>query len=108
VKDKEIVLIGGKPSREAAKQIEQALGVRVNWVGTKGTESYRDFRSAVERENVVIVILIILSVRHGHGKVKGLCDKAHKHFVRLQSGHSPNRLAYDIRKQCGKVLGCAL
>jgi len=108
VKDKEIVLIGGKPNREAAKQIEQALGVRLNWVGARGTESYRDFQSDVERESTFIVILAIRWVRHGHGKVKGVCDKTKKHFVRLQGGYSPNRLAYDIRKQCGKVLGCAL
>lgn len=108
VKGKEIVLIGGKPNREAAKQVEQALGVRLNWIETRGNESYRDFKSDVEREKTFLVMILICRVRHGHGQVKGLCEKAQKHYVRLPRGYNPNQLAYEIRNQCGKVLGCAL
>lgn len=108
VQDKEIVLIGGKPNRESSKLIERALGVRLHWLETTGTESYREFQSAVERNNVAVVILAIRWVRHGHGKVKGLCSKAQKHFVSLPGGYNPNQIAYQIRLQCGNVLGCAL
>lgn len=106
VQDREIVLIGGKPNRATSRQIEQALGVRLNWIGTRGTESYRDFQSDVERKSTFIVVLAIRWVRHCHGKVKGLCEKAQKHFVSLPRGYNPNQMACEIRKQCGKSLGC--
>lgn len=106
LRNREVVIIGGKPNQEAAKRIEESLGVQLTWVATRGTESYRRFQNVVERPAVVVVILAIKWVRHVHNKVKIYCKNSQKAFVHLPRGYNPNQIAYQIRKQCGKSLDC--
>ncbi len=102
---KAVVLIGGEVDQLAKARLERVFGLsELIWLEAHHEQSIERFAAPVQRPDVVLVMVVIRWMSHGHGDVKQYCDPLGKPFVRLQGTTHPNRVANDVLRQCGDVL----
>jgi hypothetical protein len=100
-----VVLIGGEVDQLAKARLERVFGLsELIWLEAHHEQSIERFAAPVQRPDVVLVMVVIRWMSHGHGDVKQYCDPLDKPFVRLQGTTHPNRVANDVLRQCGDVL----
>ena len=100
-----VVLIGGEVDQFAKARLERVFGLsELIWLEAHHEQSIERFAAPVQRPDVVLVMVVIRWMSHGHGDVKQYCDPLGKPFVRLQGTTNPNRVANDVLRQCGDVL----
>ena len=100
-----VVLIGGEVDQLAKARLERVFGLsELIWLEAHHEQSIERFAAPVQRPDVVLVMVVIRWMSHGHGDVKQYCDPLGKPFVRLQGTTHPNRVANDVLRQCGEVL----
>ena len=103
---KRVVLIGGdeRPARRDA--IVKAFELsELQWVATKSGGSREFIQSAVSRDDVAVVLLLIRWASHGYGDYCEVCRRFGKPFVRLPGGYGANAIASECIRQVGKQLG---
>lgn len=103
-----LVLIGGHPKPESVSRLEQSLGCKVEWLESRPHQSPEEFRPALARADVLVVVLLIRWSSHVFGNVQAYCAEAGKLLVRAPGGYSVNTLAHTILKQVGKQLETAV
>ena len=100
-----VVLIGGEVDQFAKARLERVFGLsELIWLEAHHEQSIERFAAPVQRPDVVLVMVVIRWMSHGHGDVKQYCAPLGKPFVRLQGTTNPNRVANDVLQQCGDVL----
>ncbi len=105
LKGRAVVLIGGEVDQLAKARLERVFGLsELIWLEAHHEQSVERFAAPVQRPDVVLVMVVIRWMSHGHGDVKQYCDPLGKPFVRLQGTTHPNRVANDVLRQCGDVL----
>jgi hypothetical protein len=101
---KKIVMIGGRPRKEAIAKIEQAFATEVIWPPSVPHQSHYDFKPMITNEEVGLVLLLIRWSSHSYAAIEALCKAHGKLLVRVPGGYNVNSLANAVLAQVGKQL----
>lgn len=102
-----VVVIGGLPRPEHARQIEEAfdLSEAIWLLNRENKPDVAALEPAIARPDVALVLLLIRWIRHALGEVATLCERHDKPLARIPGGYNVETLAPQILAQCGKRLG---
>ncbi len=105
LRGKAVLLIGGEMQHFRKRTIEEAFGLaELVWESTEEHSSVEFFRPAVQRQDVVLVLLAIRWSSHSYGDVQEFCRTFDKPLVRLPCGLHPNQIAYQVLSQASRQL----
>jgi hypothetical protein len=105
LRGKAVLLIGGEMQHFRKRTIEEAFGLsELVWESTEEHSSIEFFRPAVQRPDVVLVLLAIRWSSHSYGEVQEFCRTFDKPLVRLPCGLHPNQIAHQVLAQASRQL----
>lgn len=105
LRGKAVLLIGGEMQHFRKRTIEEAFGLsELVWESTEEHSSIEFFRPAVQRPDVVLVLLAIRWSSHSYGDVQEFCRTWGKPLVRLPCGLHPNQIAHQVLSQASRQL----